>query len=274
MRFLAAACSLLLVSGCGSIPPAAGPERSLFPPIVLSLDEVSVERSGMPSTSTSSAETAKEVFWLSITALLTFGAPLLDLPQVVERSRAAAGETQRCIDSWKVVSGPDSWLKSSELREYVLDTIRVEATRGVGSRETSVRVDVVSPVEVRSKRTKLIEEAGARLSAADVIFVDVRLGVQPLSTGCTGEFRAKANLRLERTDPVRGADAKEASPYASSVEGTEGVDVQRWAAEPDSGRRVLRQALAKLARAIVGAYPWPAPIQQQPAPSAPDGIAP
>ena len=274
MKCLAAACSLLFASGCSSISPAVEPEASLLPPLVLSLNEVSVERSGVPSTGTISTETAKEVFWLSITALLTFGAPLLDLPEVLERGRAGAGATQRCVDSWKVVlGGADSWLKSSELREYVLDTMRVEALRVGGSREQSVRVDTVSPVEARSRRAKLIKEAGARLSAPDVIFVDIRLGVEPLATGCTAQFRAKANLRLERTDPGRGVNTKEASPYASTVEGSEGVDVHRWAAEPDSGRRALRQALVQLAQAIVDAYPWPAPIQQQPATSAPDGGA-
>lgn len=264
MKCLAVACGLLLVAGCSSTVMLPATEANRLPPMFLSLHDVSVTRGAMSSPGATSSKTAKEVFWLSMTALLTLGAPLLDLPNVLERGKSDAEGAQRCIDSWNnVLKGVDAWLQSGDLRSHALDTIRVEAMRLLSRREPLVRIDVAPSEAVSWNRAEAVREMGRRLATSDLIVVDVRLGVAPSSTGCTAEIRAKADVHHERIAAQRPAAALGRSSDVVTLERSEGVDVLQWAAEPDTGRRVLQNVLVQLAQDIVDAYPWPAPVQQK-----------
>jgi len=237
---------------------AAGLESSSLPPIVLRINQVSVAASGLPSPGGTSAGTAKEVFWLLATSVLTFGVPLLDLPNVLERRAADADSARLCLDSWKaILDGPKPWLNSADVQEFVLQTIRVEAARLVANRTRPVVVEVASGGTDDARRKEAIGEIGVRLSVPSVVLVDVSLGVEPSSPGCAALFRVKADLHVEPTAAAKQGMPPSASPSLPTIGKSEAVDVRRWAADPEVGRQALRLALLQIAEEIVQAYPWP-----------------
>lgn len=261
MRWPILACQALLTMGLSCPAYATGLEGKLLPPIVLRMDKVSVQQSGMPSTSGSSGKTAKEVFWLSMTALLTFGAPLLDLPNVLERGAADARPARMCLDSWKaILDGPKPWLKSTDVQEFVLQTVRGEAARLVANRPRPVMVEVAAGGTNDAQGAEAISEIGVRLSTPSLVLTDVSVGVEPLSSGCAALFRATAKLHVESTGAAKGD-----TPSSATVSKSEAVDVHGWSTDPEVGRRALRIALLQLADEIVKAYPWP-PGDENPLP--------
>jgi hypothetical protein len=248
MRWLAIACVLMFAAGCASIP--RGPEgvANPLPPIVLLLDDVAVEWSGIPSRSTFSTNTAKEVFWLSITALMTFGAPLLDLPNVIERGRAETADDRSCSESWKVVlNGPTSVLKAKDLRELAVDAIRSEAIRLISDRGQSVKVEIGRIAGSQRSRANVVGELRSQLSTPNLIVADVRVGVAG-EAGCTARFRAIADVRHERLEAAGLWGGSETRPSVITVQGSEGFDVKLWAEQPEVGLAALQRALAQVAQ--------------------------
>lgn len=237
---------------------ATGPQDGPLAPIVLRMEKVTVEQSGMPSTGRASAKTATEVLSLLTTAVLTFGVPLLDLPRVLEKGGGDSRSAQLCLGSWKeILEGPQPWLKSAEVQDFVLQTIQGEATRLVASRDPQVMVEVAAGGTNDAQRREALREIGVRLSASSVFLTDVSVGVEPMSSGCTARFRAQANLHLETIGASKGDAPSGVSPSLATVSKSETVDVHGWATEPEVGRRALRLALVQLAQEIVQAYPWP-----------------
>ncbi|HJW03347.1 MAG TPA: hypothetical protein VJ548_08725 [Azospira sp.] len=260
--------SCLLFSLClGSAPVVAGPPGRPSPPIVLRLGGISVAQTGMPSPGSSNANTATEVFWLSVTALLTFGAPLLDLPNVLERGDANARNARLCAESWeRVRHGDASWLKSEDLQGEVLESIRDEVITQLGNHEPAVTVEIAAGGTGLAQRAKAIREIAIRLAAPALILADVRVGIEP-GLECTVRFSSNADMSLEETErPGAGGSPEVARPFAT-VSGSSNADVHQWAAEPEVGRRALRQALLQLAREIARAYAREASIQDQATPS-------
>jgi hypothetical protein len=204
--------------------------------------------------------------------LFTFGAPLLDLPNVLERGDANARSTRLCAESWESVRhGDASWLKSGELQGEVLESIRDEVVTQLGNHEPAVAVEIASGATGQTQRAKAIREIAIRLAAPAVILTEVRVGIEP-ALECTARITGHAELSLEVTERPGPAPSPEVPRPFATVSGSSSADVHQWAAEPEVGRRALRQALLQLAREIAKAYarevPVQDPAQDPPTPSA------
>ena len=237
---------------------ATGLESDPPPPLVLLIDKVSLDQSAMPSPSANSAGTAKEVFWLLTTSLLTFGVPLLDLPRVLEEGGADERSARLCLASWKaILDGPQPWLKSADLQEFVMQTIRDEVTRLVDHKARPVTVELAAPDSNNSARAEAINEIGIRLAASSLALAEVSMSVEPSQSGCAADFRARANLQVQSIGAEKGNPPLGSSPPLATLGKSQTVDVHDWATDPELGRQALRLALVQLTQAIIKAYPWP-----------------
>lgn len=271
MRHVSLALGLLLSVGLSCPTHAIGSQGDPLPPIVLRMGEVTVQHDAMPSTDGNAAKTAKEVFWLSVTALLTLGVPLLDLPNVVQRGGADARSVQLCLESWKaILEGPGSWLKSSEINDFVIRTVEGETARLLETRARPVIVKVASTGATHQGNADALKEIAHQLSTDRLVLGDVSVGVEPLSPGCVARLQATAGLRLAEIGAAASDNEVQVSRPLSAVSRSETVDVHGWATEPEVGRRALRLALLQLAEAIVQSYPWPGGEETERPASAPD----
>jgi len=253
MRRAVLASEALLMASLSLCVCAGEVATESLPPIVLRMDGVSVATRGMPSTASSTAKTGQELFWLSVTALLTFGAPLLAVPDVLERGDAYARPARLCMESWKtVLEGTQRWLKSGDFQEFVLQSLRGETSRLVAIEARPIAVEVASGGSTDAQRKAIVREIGDRLSARVVLLADVHIDVEPLSYGCSALFRITASLQavsaaMTNGDVVNFTKVSEWAP----------VNVHAWAKDPEEGRDAMRLILPKLADQIVQSYPWP-----------------
>ena len=271
MRHVSLALGLLLSVGLSCPTHAIGSEGDPLPPIVLRMGDVTVQHGAMPSAGGNAAKTAKEVFWLSVTALLTLGVPLLDLPNVLERGGADARSVQLCLESWKaILEGPGSWLKSSEINDFVIRTVESETARLLETRARPVIVRVGSSGTTHQGNADALREIAHQLSTDRLVLGHVSVGVEPLSPGCVARLQANAGLRLVEIGAAASDNEDQVSGPLSAVSRSETVDVHGWATEPEVGRRALRLALLQLAEAIVQSYPWPGGEETKAPASAPN----
>ncbi len=271
MRCLSLALGFLLLVGLRCPAHATGSEGDPLPPIVLRMGEVTVQHGAMPSTGGNAAKTTREAFWLSVTALLTFGVPLLDLPNVLERGEKDTRTVQLCLESWKaILEGPKSPLKSSEFNDFVMRTIAAETARLLETRARPVVVRVASSGATHSGNADALREIASELSTHSLVLGDVSIGVEPFSPGCVARLQASASLQLVEVGAAASDYSGQDSRSLSAVSSSEIVDVHGWATEPEVGRRALRLALLQLAEAVVKSYPWPAGEETKAPGSAPD----
>jgi hypothetical protein len=220
VRTHAAIYSVTLLAMLASGVDAADDVPIASTPLELRLLELNLAPAEPLAAAGPASSTAKEVFWLSIRALMTFGVPLLDLPNVLRRSGEDGASAQRCRSSWKDVereSGP--WLRSADVAGYVLQTVRDEVRR----------------------------HGDSRAAVAE-------LRVRMISLPCAAEFRATADVQCATAGPPepRPNDASPAEPplQRAAVGAEETVDIHRWAAAPELGRQALTEALTRLAREV------------------------
>lgn len=235
---------------------AAGTDRETPSPIILRLNTFSLNEQRLPSTARVSENTAKEVFWLGITALLTFGVPLLDLPEVLDRGEANARPIRECLESWdEIRNGPNSWLKSADMRAFALQTLQQEVARLMASSGRPVEVKTESSDTKRPTEKPAI--AGDVVGAARYpsFRANVSIVIDPSSSGqCGADFGVSANLQSQ----THATDFSPSSPSelinVGTISAAEAVDVHAWARDPEVGRKALRLALGQLANAIAEAY--------------------
>ena len=212
----------------------------------------------MPSTSANSAKTARQVFWLLTTSLLTFGVPLLDLPRVLEEGGADERSAQLCLASWKaILDGPQPWLNSTEAQEFVVQTIRDEVTRFTAHQARPVTIELAAPGSNDAARTDAISAIGIRLATPSLALAQISVSVEPSQPRCAADFRATANLQVQPIGAVMRNPPADLAPPLATLSKSEAVDLRDWAADPELGRQALRLALVQLARAVLEAYPWP-----------------
>lgn len=271
MRCLSLALGFLLLVGLRFPAHATGSEADSLPPLVLRMGEVTVKNGAMPSTGGHAAKTAREAFWLSVTALLTFGVPLLDLPNVVERGEKDSRSVQLCLEDWKaVLEGPKSSLKSPEFNDFVMRTIAAETASLLETRAGPVVVRIASSSVTQPGNADALNAIASELSTHSLVLGDVSIDVEPSSLGCVARLQANASLQLVEVGTEARDYSGQNSRSLSAVSSTEVADVHGWASEPEVGRRALRLALLQLAEAIVKTYPWPAGQETKAPASAPD----
>ena len=227
-------------------------------PIVLRLEPVSLNESGLPSTAASSAKTTQEVFWLSVTSLLTFGAPLLDLPNVLDRGEARAHPIQMCLKSWdEIRNGPSSWFKSDEIRKFALQTLEQELVRLIAGRALAVKVQTEAGGNNAGQENPATEGEKAGHDKEAGVLANVSILVDPSSSEqCEAQLRLSAKLFSgPHSAAVAGSKSGELNALLA-VSLAEPLAVHEWASDPEVGRTALRIVLLQLATAIADAYPW------------------
>lgn len=223
--------------------------------IILRMNTVALNEQSLPSTSATSAETAKEVFWLSVTALLTFGLPLIDLPNVLERGEANARPIRECLESWAVIrNGPNSWLKSADIRDFVLQTLQRDIARLMAEEAHPVRVQTEPNINA-PQDAPAIKGGTTGLTAHAALLAEVSLVIESsTSAECGAQIRLNANLHTD-TDLVALSHSNPSElTNLVTVSGAKAVDVHAWAQDPEAGRIALQIAIRQLASAIVRVY--------------------
>jgi hypothetical protein len=241
------ACKALLGAAVSCHAFASDLEGNPPPPIVLRMDAVTVEQRGMPSSDIS----AGEVFWMTITALLSG-----DLPNVL-----ALSSTERCartcLASWKaILEGPKPWLKSADEQAGVLQTVQGETARLVANLARPFLVEVAPADTTEAQRKQAIGDISSRPSTPSLVLTDDSVVVEPLASKCIAKLQAKANMHVETIGATKG-EMPAGAPMSLVVSKYEAVDVHGWASDPEVGHQALRRALLGLAAEIVKAYPWP-----------------
>lgn len=191
-----------------------------------------------------------EVFWLSVTSLLTFGGPLLDLPNVVARHKTTVLDLPKdCAESWVQVMNRPQWLEPSEARTSALNVLAHAMNldlEGRGRRLTIV-------IEPTSADDPLAMEAlagvGTRLSASVLAVADVLFSIEPQPKKCAMLMRVSAKLQLE----TLGIEPKRQEAFTLSKASS--LSVMQWAMDPEPGTRALQSILTQLGQDIVGLLP-------------------
>ncbi|MFT3955080.1 MAG: hypothetical protein QM722_12030 [Piscinibacter sp.] len=244
------------VSGCAlqDRSPPAGPAvpslgEAWRAPLVLRPGPVAVNMQA-PTRTGQSPGTAGEVFWLSVTALLTFGGSLLDLPNVVARHRTTVLDLPPdCADSWTQLMNRPQWLGPPEERMSAL-TVLAEAMREDLQRRGQALTIQIEPVAADDPRSApALADAGARLASPMLAVADVLFGIEPQPRQCRMEMRVSVRMHLEA--PAQGPQ----SPESVSLTRAHAVSVVQWAADPDVASRALQSLLGQIGRDIVGALP-------------------
>ncbi len=248
----------LTVEGCAV--PNLGPSKVAAPsslgeawraPLVLRPGPVAVNMKA-PTRKDLSPGLTGEVLWLSVTALFTFGGPLLDLPNVVARNQTTVLDLPKeCAESWGQVVNRPQWLGPPEDRTSALnvlaDAIRLDLEQH--GRKLTVEIEPTGTDDPRSMEA--LAGVGRRLSTPVLAVADVLFSIDPQPKTCAMLMRVSANMHLE----LLGIESK--SREALTLGKASSLSVTQWAADPELGTRTLRDLLGQLGRDIVGALPAP-----------------
>lgn len=261
------ACSVvvlgLAVEGCvnpGPHPPndiaggtaLSAPYEGQRPPIVLRPGAVSVNMTA-PTRPGYTPGLASEVFWLSMTALMTFGAPVLMLPDVLERHRTdVSALPPKCADSWNKVIGGPQWLGPAEARHSALNALEDAVKQDLARRGLELPIEVEPAGAADPHGADALVEIGKRLSAPVLAVADVSFSIEPQQQECAMLMRVSAHVHLVSTN-YPGAEMPPA--FSVSLTRASPVSVMEWGANPEVGGRALRGLLGQLGQDIVNAHP-------------------
>lgn len=193
---------------------------------------------------------AGEVFWLSVTALLTFGGPLLDLPNVVARHQTSVLDLpQECAGSWVQVMNRPQWLGPVEERVSALQLLADAMKLDLERRGQKHTIEIESTGTDDPRGAEALISVGRRLNAPVLAVTDVLFSIEPQPKKCAMLMQVSAQMRLERLDVATKLPEAVAFTKASAV------SVTQWATDPALGTRTLQELLGRIGRDIVSALP-------------------
>jgi hypothetical protein len=223
-------------------------------PLVLRPGPVAVNMQA-PARSGHSSGLGGEVFWLSVTALLTFGGPLLDLPNVVARHQTTVLDLPKeCAESWVQVMNRPQWLGPSDARTSALnvlaDSMKLDLERR--GRTLTIEIDPTSGDDPRS--VEALATIGKRHSAAVLAVADVLFSIEPQPKKCAMLMRVSASMHLEKL----GIEPRSLEAVTLSKAIT--LSVTQWDKDPEVGTRALQDLLGRIGQDIISALP-PSPAK-------------
>lgn len=193
---------------------------------------------------------AAEVFWLSVTALFTFGGPLLDLPNVVARHQTSELDLPKdCAQSWTQLMTRPQWLAPPEERTSALQALADAMRSDLDRRGQALTIEIEPTSADDPRSTPALAEIGRRLSVPALAVADVLFAIEPQPKQCAMLMRVSAQMHLD----TLGADAKPAQ--AVSFTRATSVAVPQWARDPGVGNEALRGLLDRIGADIVRALP-------------------
>ncbi len=256
VRWLAVLILALAVDGCacqdlsppsGAAPPLLGEAWRV--PLVLRPASVAVDMQA-PTRVGHTPGLAGEAFWLSVTALMTFGGPLLDLPDVLARHQTKVLDLPpACADSWVQVMNRPPWLGSAETRTSALQFLAEAMRLDLGRRGRALTVELETTPADDPRAPEALVQVGQRLAVPALAVADVRFRIEPQPKQCSMLMRVSVQMHLAQL----GADPK--SPEAVSMTRAAAVSVTAWATDPEVGTRALQDLVAQMGRAIVSTLP-------------------
>jgi hypothetical protein len=191
-----------------------------------------------------------EVFWLSATALFTFGGPLLDLPNVVARHQATILDLPKeCAENWVQVTNRPQWLGTSAARTSALDVLAdaMKLDLEQRGRKLTIEIEPISADDPRS--SEALATIATRHAAPVLAVVDVLFSIEPQPKTCAMLMRVSASMHLD----TLGTEPKSLEAIAVSKAST--LSVAQWAKEPEVGTRTLHDLLIRMGQDIVSALP-------------------
>ncbi|EHR72299.1 hypothetical protein BurJ1DRAFT_3492 [Burkholderiales bacterium JOSHI_001] len=230
--------------------PAPGPpSEARGAPLVLRPGPVAVHMQA-PIRSGYGPGLGEEVLWLSVTALLTFGAPLLDLPHVLARHQTTEWDLPKeCAQSWDQVVSQEQWLGSSETRTSALKALAEAMTWDLERRGRTLAIEIEPTFADDPRAMEALASMGSRLSAPAIAVADVLLSIEAQPKKCAMLLRVSANLHLEKLHVEPKSQVLGALSQAGSL------SVTQWAKDPGLGTRTLQTLLGQLGRDIVTVLP-------------------
>lgn len=196
---------------------------------------------------------AKEVFWLSVTALMTFGAPLLDLPNVLERNRTSVLDLPpKCTDNWNEVMNRPQWLGPAEARHSALKVLEDAVKQDLARRGQELTIEIEPAGADDPYGAEALVDIGKRLRAPLLAVADVSFSIEPQPSKCSMLMRVSAHMHLERT----AYPSSEMTPeFSVALTRASPVSVMEWGTNSEVGGQALRSLLGQLGKDIVTALP-------------------
>jgi hypothetical protein len=268
--FVSASLALLLIlasQGCANQNtllskelPLGGTQDAWRAPLVLRPGTVTVDMTA-PARKVYSPGLGEELFWMSATALLTFGAALLATPDVIARHEMTVRELPPgCETSWVEVTnrayrppwlGPAEARNSEELRNSVLKLLEEAVRNDLARRGQELTIEVEPKGANDPQGAQALEDIGRRLSAPALAVADVSFSIEPQPKKCSMQMRVSAQLHLE-------APGAKVTPTPGAVlDRSSSLPVEQWAKDPELGGKALRSLVEQLGKDIVNALPKP-----------------
>jgi len=191
-----------------------------------------------------------EILWLSVTALLTFGGPLLDLPDVVARHQTTVLDLPKeCAQNWVQVMNQPQWLGTSETRTSALKVLADAMKLDLEQRGRRLTIEVEPTPADDPRAIEALATIGTRHSVPVLAVADVRFSIEPRPQTCAMLMQVSANMHLEKL----GIEPQ--SPEALTLSKASALSVAEWAADPEVATRTLQDLLDRMGQDIVSALP-------------------
>jgi hypothetical protein len=269
-RFVSASLAFLLIlasQGCASqntrlskeLPPG-GTQYAWRAPLVLRPGTVTVDMT-TPARKVYTPGLGEELFWMSATALLTFGAAFLAAPDVIARHQMTVLELPPgCETSWVEVTNRayrHPWLgraearNSEELRNSVLKLLEEAVRNDLALRGQELTIEVEPKGANDPQGAQALEDIGRRLSAPALAVADVSFTIESQPKKCSMQMRLSAQMHLD------APGAKVTLTPGAVLDRSSSLPVEHWAKNPEAGGEALRSLVEQFGKDIVDALPKP-----------------
>ena len=249
IRSLLAGLLSLVALLCGCTTPASGQLEAgaRDAPVVLRSISTSVDLSA-PLRSGYTPGLASELFWLSVTSLMTFGVPLADVPNVLDRHRTTVADlTPGCRADWTEAMKRWSPAAVDETRESVLHDLQSAITKELARLGRDLRVEVADQSTGDADIDGLVRRLAGQLGTSQLLLADISYGVALRPSDCVFVMRALATLHVEITDrPATPDPARHVTLSTQAI-----VPVKSWASDPAIEQKTRRDLLEHLGNEVV-----------------------